>query len=198
MRAKSMQMGGAESFEHVQKPATAIQDHVSSPNNIYNGFALCIRPITDLWDCQMYIQMYESRLVSAQLILSNIKNIPTQLCKSPLQMYYHLQKCLIYFIVGKGTVIQYQLFMCLLHVVRSLGHVVWNQTYIMVVFHDIWYMCYVYISNFQHHIETAIVNAARKEILVFHNREQLHVRLSQACTFETKRRVLSRSKLFGT
>ena len=35
-----MNMGGAESFEHVQKPATAIQDHVSSPhvsspNNIY-------------------------------------------------------------------------------------------------------------------------------------------------------------------
>ena len=35
MRAKSMKMGGAESFEHVQKPATAIQDHVSSPNNNY-------------------------------------------------------------------------------------------------------------------------------------------------------------------
>ena len=30
MRAKGMKMGGAESFEHVQKPATAIQDHVSS------------------------------------------------------------------------------------------------------------------------------------------------------------------------
>ena len=27
MRVKSMKMGGAESFEHVQKPATAIQDH---------------------------------------------------------------------------------------------------------------------------------------------------------------------------
>ena len=26
-----MKMGGAESFEHVQKPATAILDHVSSP-----------------------------------------------------------------------------------------------------------------------------------------------------------------------
>ena len=61
-----MQMGGAESFEHVQKPATAIQDHVSSPNSIYNGFAWCIRPITNLCECQMYIQMYESRLVSAQ------------------------------------------------------------------------------------------------------------------------------------
>ena len=35
MRAKSMKMGGAESFEHVQKPATAIPDHVSSPNSIY-------------------------------------------------------------------------------------------------------------------------------------------------------------------
>ena len=27
MRVKSMKMDGAESFEHVQKPATAIQDH---------------------------------------------------------------------------------------------------------------------------------------------------------------------------
>ena len=35
MRAKSLKMGGAESFEHVQKPATAIHDHVSSPNSIY-------------------------------------------------------------------------------------------------------------------------------------------------------------------
>ena len=35
MRAKRMKMGRAESFEHVQKPATAIQDHVSSPNSIY-------------------------------------------------------------------------------------------------------------------------------------------------------------------
>ena len=35
MRAKSMKMVGAESFEHVQKPATAIQDHVSSLNSIY-------------------------------------------------------------------------------------------------------------------------------------------------------------------
>ena len=34
MRAKGMKMGGAESFEHVQKPATVIQDHVSSPNSI--------------------------------------------------------------------------------------------------------------------------------------------------------------------
>ena len=44
----------------------------------------------------------------------------------------------------------------------------------------------VYTHNDQHHIETAILNAARKEILVFHNCEQLHVRLKQACTFETK------------
>ena len=44
----------------------------------------------------------------------------------------------------------------------------------------------VYIHNVQHHIETAILNAARKEILVFHIREQLHVRLRQACTFEIK------------
>ena len=35
MRAKSMKMGEAESFKHDQKPATAIQDHVSSPNGIY-------------------------------------------------------------------------------------------------------------------------------------------------------------------
>ena len=56
----------------------------------------------------------------------------------------------------------------------------------IVMFHDIWCMCCVYISNVQHHIETAILNAAREEILVFHNREQLHVRLVQACTFETK------------
>ena len=35
MRAKSMKMGGAESFEHVQKPATAIQDHRLSPNSTY-------------------------------------------------------------------------------------------------------------------------------------------------------------------
>ena len=27
MRVKSMKMGGAESFERVQKPATAIQDY---------------------------------------------------------------------------------------------------------------------------------------------------------------------------
>ena len=55
-----------------------------------------------------------------------------------------------------------------------------------VVFDDIWCMCCVYLRNVQHHIETAIVIAAWKEILVFHNREQLHVRLRQACTFETK------------
>ena len=40
-----MKMGGAESFEHVQKPATAIQDHVSShvssPNSIYNVRQAC-------------------------------------------------------------------------------------------------------------------------------------------------------------
>ena len=35
MRAKRLKMGGAESFEHVQKPATAIHDHVSSPCSIY-------------------------------------------------------------------------------------------------------------------------------------------------------------------
>ena len=48
MRAKRMKMGGAGSFEHVQKPATAIQDHVSSQNGIYNSPAWCIRPVTDL------------------------------------------------------------------------------------------------------------------------------------------------------
>ena len=43
MRAKRMKMGGAESFEHVQKPATAIQDHVSSPspNSIYKVRQAC-------------------------------------------------------------------------------------------------------------------------------------------------------------
>ena len=50
-----MRMGGAETFEHVQKPATAIQDHVSSHNSTYNGHARYIRPV-----------MYDSRLVSAQ------------------------------------------------------------------------------------------------------------------------------------
>ena len=53
----------------------------------------------------------------------------------------------------------------------------------IVVFHDIWCIC---IRNVKHHIETAILNAASKKILVFHNREQLHVRLRQACNFETK------------
>ena len=42
-----MQKGGVESFEHVQKPATAIQDHVSSPNCINNGTVTCIRPVYD-------------------------------------------------------------------------------------------------------------------------------------------------------
>ena len=41
MRANGMKMGGAESFEHVQKPATAIQDHVSSPNSIYKVRQAC-------------------------------------------------------------------------------------------------------------------------------------------------------------
>ena len=36
-----MKMGGAESFEHVQKPAIAIQDHVSSPNSIYKVRQAC-------------------------------------------------------------------------------------------------------------------------------------------------------------
>ena len=35
MRAKSMKTVGAESFEHVQKPAAAIQDHRYSTNSIY-------------------------------------------------------------------------------------------------------------------------------------------------------------------
>ena len=42
----------------------------------------------------------------------------------------------------------------------------------------------VYMRNVQHHIDTAMLKAARKDILVFHIREQL--RLTQACTFETK------------
>ena len=36
-----MKMGGAESFECVQKPATAIQDHVSSPNSIHKVRQAC-------------------------------------------------------------------------------------------------------------------------------------------------------------
>ena len=36
-----MKMGGAESFEHVQNPAAAIQDHVSSPNSIYKVRQAC-------------------------------------------------------------------------------------------------------------------------------------------------------------
>ena len=54
----------------------------------------------------------------------------------------------------------------------------------MVVFHDILCMCCVYIRNVQHHIGPIVLKAARKEISVFHIREQL--RLSQARTFETK------------
>ena len=44
------------------------------------------------------------------------------------------------------------------------------------------YLCCVYILNVQHHIDTVVLKAARKEILVF--RERLKRR--QACTFETK------------
>ena len=48
MRAKSMKMGGVVSFEHVQKPATAFQDHVSSPNSIYKVLRrVYIRPVYD-------------------------------------------------------------------------------------------------------------------------------------------------------
>ena len=36
-----MEMGGAESFEHVQKSATAIQDHVLSPSSIYRVRQAC-------------------------------------------------------------------------------------------------------------------------------------------------------------
>ena len=54
----------------------------------------------------------------------------------------------------------------------------------MVMFHDIWCMCCVYIRNVLHHIDTAILKTAGKEILEFHIREQL--RLRQAYTFETK------------
>ena len=54
----------------------------------------------------------------------------------------------------------------------------------MVVFHDIWGMCCVYMRNIQHHIDPIVLKAARKEILVFHIREQLRFR--QARTFETK------------
>ena len=39
--SKTHENGRAESFEHVQKPATAIQDHVSSPNSIYKVRQAC-------------------------------------------------------------------------------------------------------------------------------------------------------------
>ena len=55
----------------------------------------------------------------------------------------------------------------------------------IVVFHAIWCMCCVYICNIQHHIDPAVLKAARKRFkLVFHIRDQLRPR--QACTFETK------------
>ena len=49
MRAKRMKMGGAEGFEHVQKPATAIQDHVSSPNSIYKVRQACTFETKNIW-----------------------------------------------------------------------------------------------------------------------------------------------------
>ena len=39
--SKTHEMGGAECFEHVQKPATAIQGHVSSPSGIYKVKQAC-------------------------------------------------------------------------------------------------------------------------------------------------------------
>ena len=44
-------------------------------------------------------------------------------------------KSRIYFIFDSEAVIKYQIFNCL--AVRSLGHVAWNQAYMMVVVHDI-------------------------------------------------------------
>ena len=76
----------------------------------------------------------------------------------------------IYFIVDNGAAIKVQ------NSYVSLGHVIRNQTYMMVVFHDIWSMCCVYIRNVQHQIDPAVLKAARKEILVFHIREQLRLR----------------------
>ena len=67
MRAKSIKMGGAASFEHVQKPATAIQDHVSSSNSkvlrrVFDQYTTSHR---SLRFSNVYT-MYDSRLVSAQ------------------------------------------------------------------------------------------------------------------------------------
>ena len=45
-------------------------------------------------------------------------------------------------------------------------------------------MCCMFIHNVQPHIDSAVLKAARKEILVFHIHEQL--RLRRACTCETK------------
>ena len=59
-------------------------------------------------------------------------------------------------------------------------------------------MCCVYIRNVQHHIDTAMLKAARQEILVLHIREQLWFRQDKPALLRQKPRGLSRSKLFGT
>ena len=51
MRTKRMKMGGVESFEHVQNPATAIQDHRYLQTVIIRScdvHTTSIRPVTDL------------------------------------------------------------------------------------------------------------------------------------------------------
>ena len=86
MRAKSMKMGGTESFEHVQKPATAIQDHVSSPNSIYKLLRRAYDQYTNshrsLRLSNIYIQMYDSRLVrtypGSEFAVANTFNSQTE------------------------------------------------------------------------------------------------------------------------
>ena len=42
----------------------------------------------------------------------------------------------------------------------------------------------VYVLRVQHHIDPAVLKAARKDILIFHICEQ--IRFRHACTFQTK------------
>ena len=60
MRAKSMKMGEAEGFEHVQKPAITGSLQTVSIRSC-DGCTTSIRPVTDLCDCQMHmVDWYQS------------------------------------------------------------------------------------------------------------------------------------------
>ena len=62
MRAKCMKTGGAESLNKIKnlrprsKITGSLQTVCISSCDVYTT---SIRPVTDLWDCQMYIQMYD-------------------------------------------------------------------------------------------------------------------------------------------